>query len=158
MAAQLGLSTEVPEEAKALETMRAGGAKDSTRLLIDYLDRVQPHLVTYEDKLKPFFKGESPLPRLAEVKAALEQADARQEMLRASLPSETLKHYEAKGRLLEIIERINHVAQLAFDGQADRIGLFNKDILLRAHRRSRKESSDSGEKQPTPKVDEPKPG
>ena len=42
--------------------------------------------------------------------------------------------------MLELIDRINDTAHLAFDGQAEILARFNKDLLLRATRTSRKKA------------------
>jgi hypothetical protein len=41
------------------------------------------------------------------------------------VPRETQKVYEAKGRLLSLIEEMNKVGKIAFWGQNDIAGLFN---------------------------------
>ena len=59
---------------------------------------------------------------LAAVKSALDSADATQEVSVAGVPAETQKVYEAKGRVLELIEDMDRVAKNAFDGQAEVVG------------------------------------
>ena len=67
----------------------------------------------------------------------------------ASLPVETQKIYETKGMAVELIEELNAVAKNCFDGNAQLIALFNKDILLRG-RKAKK--SAGGDPVPTPPV------
>ncbi|MBU1509712.1 hypothetical protein KKD52_05075, partial [Myxococcota bacterium] len=45
-----------------------------------------------------------------------------------------LERLELKGRLLDLIDELNGVARIAFDGQAEKRARFNKDMLLRARR------------------------
>ena len=74
------------------------------------------------------------------VKAAWERlraADAVQEKTRLDLPTETLALLELKGRVLDLIEEINGIARIAFEGQAEIRAKFNKDLLYRG-RRARK--------------------
>jgi hypothetical protein len=75
---------------------------------------------------------------LATAKQKLDTADTAQELTLANLPEETLKIYEAKGRVLEAIEDLNRLAKNAFAGQAEIIGKFNKDLLLRARKERKK--------------------
>ncbi|MCC6528216.1 MAG: hypothetical protein IT373_36555 [Polyangiaceae bacterium] len=106
----------------------------STPKLSDYLNRIRPSVVKLDEALKRSFKQALASTQLDAVKQALDAADARQEVAVATLPDETKKVYEAKGRVLELIEDLNRDAKIAFDGDADSIALFNKDILLRARR------------------------
>ena len=50
--------------------------------------------------------------------------------------------YEAKGRLLELIERANRVARIAFDGDAVMCARFNKDLLLRGGKAKGKQADE----------------
>jgi hypothetical protein len=136
LAAKLALQQDVPEDKQIIDAIMAGNLKGSTRRMLDYLDNIRPRVAAVEERLKPHFQGESPLAKIDEARAALEQADCAQEMQRTELPTKTLELYEVKGRLLESIERINRVARLAFDGRADVIARYNKDILLRARQAS----------------------
>lgn len=58
------------------------------------------------------------------------------------MPAETLAVYEKKGRLLEQIEDLNRAGKSVFDGQADKIALFNKDILMRARKTKAKKEGE----------------
>lgn len=135
-----------------------GRAERSSPKLVAYLDRVQPHVAKLEAQLKPYFKGESPVAILGNVRSALASADQSQELARAQAPDATAKLNEAKGRLLQHIEDVNRVAAIAFYGRADLYGRFNKDILLRA-RRSRSGKADPvPEPPPAPSPNPAKPG
>ena len=68
-----------------------------------------------------------------------------QELSRAMLSEETLDLYQLKGEVLVLIERLNRAGRTAFDGDANKAALFNKDLLLRA-RRSGVEVVEEGEK------------
>ncbi len=118
----------------------SGRISDSTPLTLVYLDRVKPHVTKIDEALKPYFSNQSPLAELLTVKADLAQADAEQETARDDAPAETVKLNRTKGEMLELIDRINDTAHLAFDGQAEILARFNKDLLLRATRTSRKKA------------------
>jgi hypothetical protein len=104
----------------------------STPKIIAHLDRIRPLVQRIDEPLKPYFGGESALARLDVVKRKLEQADATQEVSIKDASLETLQLWEAKGRLLELIEDLNRTGRMAFRGRAELIGRFNKDLLLRA--------------------------
>lgn len=120
------------------------GLLDSTPRVVRYLENVRHHVERLAAPLAPYFRGESPLALLDKVKADLEDADRAQELARAQLPDATLKLYEAKGKLLQLIEDVNRVAAIAFYGQADVVAKFNKDLLLRA-RRAKKDAPENAE-------------
>jgi hypothetical protein len=127
----------------------AGRISDSTPLSVVYLDRIKPHVAKIDEALKPYFSNQSPLAELLSLRAELVQSDAKQEAARDDAPAETLKLYATKGEMLELIERINDTAHLAFDGDAETLARFNKDLLLRATRTSRKKADKTVE-QPAP--------
>ena len=97
-----------------------------------YLNEIRGAVVQLDEPLKAHFKGALASAALDKAKNDLDAADTTQEMAIAGLPGETLKVYELKGKVLEMIEDLNRAAKNAFDGQAELIGKFNKDILLRA--------------------------
>jgi hypothetical protein len=104
--------------------------------VVDYLGRLAGPVSKYDAQLARYLgSDEAPSAALARVKAALQDADARQELKVAALPADTDALYETKGRVLTLIERVNRIAKLAFDGDARTIGLFNKDLVLRARGR-----------------------
>ena len=61
-------------------------------------------------------------------------ADTIQKLSLEGLPEETLDVYQLKGEVLFLIERLNRAGRAAFDGDAGKAALFNKDRLLRARR------------------------
>jgi hypothetical protein len=120
----------------------SGKIGDSTPRLIEYFERVKGHVQALDDRLKPFFKGGSAYAQLLEVEAALKAADDSQMSTSASAPIETQALWEAKGKVLDLIEQANRVARIAFDGDAARLSRFNKDLLLRASRVSSDEEDE----------------
>lgn len=106
----------------------------STPKISQYLARVRPHVVALDEALRPYFGGELASAQLDEVKRQLDEADTTQEVEITSLPLATQEVYEAKGRVLQLIEDLNRIAKNAFDGEAAIIGRFNKDLLVRARR------------------------
>jgi len=63
-------------------------------------------------------------------------ADLNQEQARKDLPQETLALLELKGRVLDLVEELNGVARIAFEGQAELRAKFNKDLLHPRRRRA----------------------
>lgn len=112
----------------------------STPKISNYLAKIRPHVVKLDEHLRPYFGGERASEQLDAVKSALDAADAVQEADIASLPEATQKVYEAKGRVLQDIEDLNRIARNAFEGNADAIALFNKDILPRARQERKKKT------------------
>ena len=109
----------------------------SSPQIVAYLTRITPAVERLDDDLMRFFAKVRPSRILAQVKSNLERADAEQEAAIASLPIETARVYEAKGRLLELIEDMNRAGRSAFDGDATMASLFNKDLVLRARKMRR---------------------
>lgn len=132
----------LPVTRDAFLTGRLGKLARSTPKHLSWLADVRPHVQTIATLLAPYFGGEDPVRRLDAVRAALDAAQASQEVGVASLPAETLDVYEAKGRALLLIERLNRAGKIAFAGNASVAAMFNKDLLLRA-RRSRKSATDT---------------
>lgn len=115
------------------EAFRAGGPLGrSTRKLSAHLRDIRPAVVKLDAALAPYFGGLVASAELDRVRTALDAADSAQEVAIATLPAETLEVYEAKGRVLELVEDLNRAAKIAFDGDAVTIAQFNKDIVLRA--------------------------
>jgi hypothetical protein len=104
----------------------------STPLISKYLNDIRPSVAKLDAPLQAFSNGGLGTAAHDKVKAALDTDDATQEVARAGLPVETLKVYETKGRVLEMIEDLNRAGKSAFDGQAQLASKFNKDIVLRA--------------------------
>jgi hypothetical protein len=118
-----------------LESFSRGGRNlQSTPALIDYLARVEPLVGKLDPALARFFAGHQPSTLVAEALDGLREADRAQEGARLELPAKTLERLELKGRLLDLIDELNGVARIAFDGQAERRAKFNKDLLLRGRR------------------------
>lgn len=120
---------------------RSGKLRRSPVLLSGYLTDVRPHVKEANDLLKLYFQGENALTLLDELVVELDAAQAAQEVDYKSLPLETRKVYEAKGRVLMYIEKMNRIAKIAFDGDAATAALFNKDLLLRARQSRRAQST-----------------
>lgn len=111
----------------------------STPRILGYLAKIRGQVERYDRALTPYFGGTSALAIFNEVQQRLEATQRKQELNLESLPQETLKIYEAMGRLLWLIEKMNRIGRIAFDGQAHIAAEFNKDLILRA-RRPRKKS------------------
>jgi hypothetical protein len=113
-----------------------------TPALLDYLNNVSAVVTSLDAYLKPYFDGQSPAALLKSTQEALSAADVKHDVDVKGLPADTLQVYEAKGRVLSSIEELNRVGRIAFHGQAELSGQFNKDLLLRA-RRARKKTPDA---------------
>lgn len=121
-------ATGVSEESFAVH----GKLNRSTPQISAYLTRILPAVVRLDQDLAPFFGGSAASKHLIMVKERLEKADTAQELQIASLPLDTARVCEAKGRVLELIEDLNRAGRSAFDGDAKMVALFNKDLLRRA--------------------------
>jgi hypothetical protein len=116
-----------------LDAVRGRGRLNRvTSLISAYLTDVEPVVRAHDALLRPYFKGDSALAELVAAKTELDSAQATQEVGVAHLPEDTRKVYLAKATVLSLIEKLNRLARLAFKGQAELIGLFNKDLILRA--------------------------
>jgi len=113
---------------------REGRLLQSTADLAAYLLRVEPLIAKLDSQLSRFFGGKNPSELVREAVGALQDADRAQENARLDLPAKTLERLELKGRLLDLIDELNGVARIAFDGQAEKRAKFNKDLLLRGRR------------------------
>jgi len=116
----------------------------ATPKIMAYVEKILPLVEKIDKQLKPYFGGESAHEQLRSVKQDLGTTDTDQEVKASSLPQETMAVYELKGRLLEAVEDLNRVARIAFDGQAEMAGRFNKDILLRSRRTRSKKAAPAG--------------
>jgi hypothetical protein len=112
----------------------AGRLDRNTTRIINYLNEVEPRVRAAEELLKPYFEGGSATAELVTIAKELSDAQTTQETDYAGLPVETQKVYAAKGQVLLLIEKMNRIGKIAFDGQASTIALFNKDLILRATR------------------------
>lgn len=121
--------------AKTKEILEAGHAlRQSTPRIAMYLEKILPTIASLDAQLRVYFGGESPAALLTAAKSALDTAQQGQEADAGVLPRETLEIYEAKGLLLGRIEELNKLGKIAFYGQNDVAGLFNKDVLNRARK------------------------
>ena len=101
----------------------------------EHLARIRPAVELLDGDLAKYFGGRRASKELDGRKRALDRMRAGgQESALAGLPEEILAIAEVKGRLLERIEDLNRAGRIAFEGQAETVGKFNKDILLRARR------------------------
>jgi len=117
-----------------------GNLMQSTKDVLAYLNSMGPKLIPLDAHLARFFEGQK---ASALVKAAWERlraADALQEKTRVDLPNETLALLELKGSVLDLIEEINGIARIAFEGQSEIRSKFNKDLLYRGRRAKAKAS------------------
>ncbi len=120
------------------DSFASGGPLErSTPKMSAYLNQIIRPLEAAEGSLKPYFGGAKPADLARDIKDKLDKADTTQEIALASLPLDTQQVYETKGRAVELIEELNAVAKNAFDGNAQVVALFNKDLLLRG-RKARK--------------------
>ncbi len=116
------------------ELLSTGKLKRSVPAIVSYLTNAEPAVKRLDPYFAKAMKNVAPSPRMAELRKKLETADTKQEAAIDSTPELTAKIYEAKGRVLRAIEEINGMAKNAFRGNAEVIGKFNKDLLLRARR------------------------
>jgi hypothetical protein len=117
---------------------------NSTVKISKYLMKVRPSVEKLEKELSPYFGGKSPAGELEAVKSALDASDAAQETLRSGLPEATVDLCLLAGEILEMIEDMNRVGKIAFDGCAEIAGQFNKDLILRASKRSKTKPEAAG--------------
>lgn len=119
---------------------RSGDLRRSSPRISSYLADVRKPVERYAALVDRYFNEESALSMIDAIKAELDAAQSKQEVDLATLPEETLKIYELKGRLLTLIERMNRCGKIAFDGQAHLIGRFNKDLVRRSRSIRRSQS------------------
>ena len=117
---------------------RSGKLRRSPILLAGYLNDIRPHVAAHNEDLKRFFPENDPLCLLDELHERLTTTQAVQEAAWETLPLETLKVYEAKGRLLRYVNSIIRIARIAFDGNAELRSRFNKDRIFRSRKRRSK--------------------
>lgn len=118
--------------AEAFETGDRLGRSASK--IAGYLGKIRPSVEALDPVLAKHFGGKKASETLDAVKSALEKTDTSQDSSLTHLPEPTLSLYETKGRVLEMVEDLNRAGRIAFEGQAETVGKFNKDILLRARR------------------------
>lgn len=126
---------ESQDKGVSAETFEAGDRLGrSAPKLAAYLGKIRPSVEALDPVLARHFNGKKASEALDNVKSALEKTDSSQDSSLGDLPEPTLRLYETKGRVLEMIEDLNRAGRIAFEGQAETVGKFNKDILLRARR------------------------
>jgi len=131
-------------EGLTLDHFTVGDKMRGTANTLLHLERVIPLVARLDAPLSRFFPAQKASELLDAARARLEKADSEQELARGALPTETVSVLELKGRILDLVEELNAIARIAFDGQAELRAKFNKDLLLRGRRRK---------SQPTPPTD-----
>ncbi|MBU1242055.1 hypothetical protein KKD52_13400 [Myxococcota bacterium] len=124
-----------------------GNQLQTTPEVLAHLSALAPKLIPLDAHLARFFEGQKASELVKAAWERLRAADALQEKTRVDLPDETRALLELKGSVLDLIEEINGVARIAFEGQAEIRAKFNKDLLYRG-RRARSKAAPS----PTPVV------
>jgi hypothetical protein len=113
----------------------------STPKISAYLARIRPAVVKLDPPLSKYFKSSKASVQLDQVKQALDDADTAQELARKNAPDHTQALYEVMGRVLEGIEDMNRAGRSAFDGDAVTAAKFNKDLLMRGRKSTKKAAS-----------------
>lgn len=127
------------------EDLQAGESLGrNTSKIRGYLVKIQDKLAKLDDQLKPYFAGEKVSEACAGHIKALQESNAAQEISVADLPKDTAEMYFRTGDLLNEIETLNRLGQLAFDGDSLTRAQFNKDMILRARAKQAKEGTDEG--------------
>ena len=126
--------------AKSFE-IGADPLKRTPRNIAKYLVDIRVPLAALDADLAPYFNSVLPTTILDTRKVELDVANAIRQVAIGELPEATQEVYEAKGRLLDLIENLNRAGKRAFDGDAVKIAQFNKDILVNA-RKKRKPATD----------------
>ena len=124
----------------------------STRKMIAYLSGLKPVLAPVAEHFVPYFRDEAPMDVLNAALTGLQGTAGDQEHKQKLGPVKTAEQYVAKGKLLELIDEMNRVGKVAFAGQAQVIGQFNKDILWRS-RRAKKTTTAKTEETATEKTE-----
>jgi hypothetical protein len=106
----------------------------SPQRIAAYLTKIRPSVESLDGDLSRYFGGKKASEALDVAKAALDKAGSAEDLANEQLPEETLNLHVLKGRVLEGIEDLNRAGRIAFEGQGEVVGKFNKDILLRARR------------------------
>ena len=99
-----------------------------------YLSNITPMIIRMDEALKTYFNGKSAAAELAAIRLGIDSKATTQALALLALPAETLGVYEAKGRVLEMIEDINRLGHNAFEDAPEVARQFNKAILARAKR------------------------
>ncbi|MBU1069912.1 hypothetical protein KJ975_10135 [Myxococcota bacterium] len=124
-----------PVEGVSMEQFtNPGSALQSTKEIAAYLNAIGPKLVPVDAQLGRFFEGQKASELVKAAWERLRMADMTQEQARKDLPQETLALLELKGRVIDLVEELNGVARIAFEGQAELRAKFNKDLLYHGRR------------------------
>lgn len=111
----------------------SGSLGRSVSAIASYLTNVIPSVKLIDAQLQPLVKFTAS-DRLTQRRVELERADKVQEAAVKGTPTHTASIAEAKGKVLQLVEDVNRIAKNAYAGQAEVVGKFNKDLLLRARR------------------------
>lgn len=110
---------------------------NSTPKVSAYFGRIDAVLAKVADRLAPYNDGRNLHAEAQEAKSRLDLAQASQEVGVRQLPEETVKIHALKGEAFDLIEKFNRAGKRAFAGQAQKISLFNKDLILRARKKKK---------------------
>lgn len=128
---------EVKPVGVTLEQFQVNGElKRKVNNIVVYLTKLQSQLQKVDEPMKRYLGGKTASLMAKELCQRLQAADASQETQLAALPASTLVVYALKGRVVQLIENANNLGKNAFDGNAAKIGQFNKDLLLRDRRKN----------------------
>lgn len=130
----------IPQDEHQAARRTNGPLGRSAAAISHYLGDVRRLVDKHDDKLRPYFEGKCALSLLDAIKDELDEAQMKQEFDYKALPLETLKVYEAKGKVLFLVEKMNRIGKRVFAGQAEKVALFNKDLILRARKKRRSAS------------------
>lgn len=136
-------------KAESFEINGGGSLRRSPRKISQYLLEIRPSVEALDEDLKPFFRNTAPSTLLDARKTQLDAANAVRHVVIGELPEATQGVYEAKGRVLELIENLNRAGKRAFDGDATKIAQFNKDLLLAARKKRKKKETEDETKKTT---------
>jgi hypothetical protein len=141
-----------PDSEFTMESFQSGGTLGrSTPKITLFLEKLLTSVTALDEQFKPYFGGKSAALLIKEAIANLDTAQSTQEVNLTTLPNETKKVYETKGRLLTLIEELNRIAKIAFWNRTDLAAQFNKDVLNRA-RKTRKKLGDEDTAKPETKT------
>lgn len=107
----------------------------STLQIEDYLCSIASAVGHLDGELARYFGGESAAHQLEAVREALLQATANQALQQGGRPGDTARLYQAKGRVLELIEDLNRIGRIAFADQPVVAAQFDKRLIDRARRK-----------------------
>lgn len=97
-----------------------------------YLSQIRPGIEKLNDRLSPFFQGQSPLATLDTIRTKLDEASTKAALTRRKIPEATLAVNESKGRLLQKLKDLQQTARVAFDSQPERLAKFALGKIVRA--------------------------